>query len=175
MTTRFGSAGLRLIVSITQPIESTGGATIRRVTKRKSRGLDQLATNLKEFRRRRGLTQQQLADLSGVDRSTIGQLETRRLKDTSTATLAPLADALGVAVHDLVFDRTKTPVEPMIEQLRQSHLVQQLKPPLSESDIQFLRSQGTLTWLDRKPSLVGLLLMIEGFRASEKPGGGSGK
>lgn len=53
------------------------------------------------FRELRGLTQSRLADLSGVNRVQIADIEARR-KTGSVETVRKLADALGVLVDDLV-------------------------------------------------------------------------
>ncbi|MEM8850995.1 MAG: helix-turn-helix transcriptional regulator [Pseudomonadota bacterium] len=56
---------------------------------------------LRVFRDWRGLTQQQLADASGVSRVQIAEIETGR-KTGSVATLRKLADALRVTMDELV-------------------------------------------------------------------------
>jgi transcriptional regulator with XRE-family HTH domain len=57
--------------------------------------------NLKSIRDKQKLTQEQLADLSGVDQSTISALETERMKSPSWQIVAKLAKALGVAPEKL--------------------------------------------------------------------------
>lgn len=59
---------------------------------------------ISELRNKRGLTQQQLADKSGVHRVAIARLEagTRPITGISLATAISLADALGVTLQDLV-------------------------------------------------------------------------
>jgi len=56
---------------------------------------------LKAFRTYRGLTQQALADATGVSKTTICELETGR-KQGSVKTLARIAKALGVDIDDLI-------------------------------------------------------------------------
>ncbi len=56
---------------------------------------------LRVFRDWRGLTQQRLAELSGVNRVQIADIEAGR-KSGSIDTVRKLADALGVLVDDLV-------------------------------------------------------------------------
>ncbi|GGG59729.1 hypothetical protein GCM10011415_02060 [Salipiger pallidus] len=53
------------------------------------------------FRDLRGLTQQALADASGVNRAYIAEIEARK-KPGSTTALKKLADALGFDLSDLV-------------------------------------------------------------------------
>ncbi len=56
---------------------------------------------IRELRKERGWTQQQLADASGVSRLTIGDVELGKQHPT-TRTLERVASALGVSVADLV-------------------------------------------------------------------------
>lgn len=57
---------------------------------------------LKQLREERGLTQEELAEKSGVSRVTISMLEVGKQKVTKSTTLVSLADALGVSVTDLL-------------------------------------------------------------------------
>ena len=57
--------------------------------------------NLKTARTEKGLTQEQLADLSGVDQSTICALETLRLKRPSWVIVRKLATALDCQPEEL--------------------------------------------------------------------------
>lgn len=56
---------------------------------------DQFARNLVEQRRRRGLSQDELAELAGMHRTAISLLE-RRGRDPQLETIVKLAHALGV-------------------------------------------------------------------------------
>ncbi len=56
---------------------------------------------LRVFRTYRGLTQQALADATGVSKTTISELETGR-KTGSVKTLARIARALNVDIDDLI-------------------------------------------------------------------------
>lgn len=55
---------------------------------------------LKEWREKRALTQEQLADKSGVSRGTIARIE--RGEDTFPTTVRKLADALSVDPIELI-------------------------------------------------------------------------
>lgn len=57
--------------------------------------------NLKTVRTKRGITQEQLAELSGVDQSTICAIETMRMKRPSWVIVSKLAKALDSAPEDL--------------------------------------------------------------------------
>jgi transcriptional regulator with XRE-family HTH domain len=56
---------------------------------------------LRAIRERRGLTQTQLAKLSGVEQNTISELETTAVPNPRWATVRRLARALNVKPHDL--------------------------------------------------------------------------
>ena len=60
-----------------------------------------LSTNMRKFRKRKGLTQQELADLSGYTRGYIGSLE-RGVSAASMAVLEKLSEALEVSVAELL-------------------------------------------------------------------------
>lgn len=57
--------------------------------------------NGKEIREGKRLTQNELAEKSGVSRSIICGLETGRTKTTTTKTLFKIAAALNVSINDL--------------------------------------------------------------------------
>ena len=57
---------------------------------------------LREARKEKGLTQTELAKLSGVSRVTINRLENGTLKETTIGTLTKLATCLEVNLDDLV-------------------------------------------------------------------------
>ncbi|MFI9275614.1 helix-turn-helix domain-containing protein [Kitasatospora sp. NPDC052896] len=61
---------------------------------------DQLGTLLRHLRRQAGLTQEQVAERSGVSVRTIRRLETGRSADHRLGTVNLLADALGVSAQD---------------------------------------------------------------------------
>lgn len=56
---------------------------------------------LRFFRRCRGLTQADLADVAGLSRETVCRIE-RGAQEPSVETLCTLAEALGVAIHELL-------------------------------------------------------------------------
>ena len=63
--------------------------------------LNQLAHKVKTFRLKRGLTQQDLADISEIDRKTVNRIENASYSINLT-TLFALAEALGVNPSDLI-------------------------------------------------------------------------
>ena len=59
---------------------------------------------IKEIRERNELSQEVLSKKSGVSRTIISGLESGTIKETSTKTLAKIAEALNVKVSDIFFD-----------------------------------------------------------------------
>jgi transcriptional regulator with XRE-family HTH domain len=60
-----------------------------------------IALNLKKFRSERGIAQEKLALIAGVDRTMVSKIE-RRLTNPSIETLLKLANVLQVRVSDLL-------------------------------------------------------------------------
>ena len=56
--------------------------------------MDRLITDLHRIRRVRMITRVELAKLTGIDRSRIGKIERKQLKDMTFWTISKLADAL---------------------------------------------------------------------------------
>ena len=69
-----------------------------------------LAETIKNKRTEKGLTQAELSDLTGINRSMIGQLENLTFKP-SIAQLEALADALDFEITDLYINEAKVPAE----------------------------------------------------------------
>lgn len=59
---------------------------------------------IKEFRKKRKMSQEELAKKSGVCRSTISALENGTERTTSTKTLLSIARALDTTVDNIFFD-----------------------------------------------------------------------
>lgn len=57
---------------------------------------------IKEFRRRKKMSQEELAQLSGVSRATISFLENELPQNVELNTLKKLADALQVSIKDFL-------------------------------------------------------------------------
>jgi transcriptional regulator with XRE-family HTH domain len=66
-----------------------------------SGALLQLAQNLRHFRVVKKLTQDELAKISGVNRSYLASLESGSRKNSSVRTVEKLAAALDISVSDL--------------------------------------------------------------------------
>jgi transcriptional regulator with XRE-family HTH domain len=63
--------------------------------------IERVAERLQQLRKRRNLTQAQLADQAGISRGYLARLETAR-QDPTLTTLEALAKALGVRVSRLL-------------------------------------------------------------------------
>ena len=59
---------------------------------------------LRELRKSKGMTQEELSDKSGVTRTTIWKLETGEEEVSTTKTLLSLAKALECSVGDFFYD-----------------------------------------------------------------------
>lgn len=59
---------------------------------------------IKEIREAKGMTQESLAQSSGISRVTISGLENGTERATSTKTLLKIAKALGVTVDQIFFE-----------------------------------------------------------------------
>lgn len=68
---------------------------------------DLLATNLRLLRQDRGLTQEDLADRTGLSSRYVGSIERARVS-ASVTVLGKLADALGVDPCDLIRARGRS-------------------------------------------------------------------
>lgn len=62
-----------------------------------------VAYKIREFRKKAGLTQVELATIAGVSRTVISGLESGTTTVTSTSTLLKLAKALNVTIDELFF------------------------------------------------------------------------
>lgn len=60
---------------------------------------------IKEYRKRIGMSQQELSEKSGVSRTIISGLESGRIKVTSTGTLLKIALAMDAEVGDIFFGK----------------------------------------------------------------------
>lgn len=61
--------------------------------------------NIKEFRIQQGLTTEELAEIVGISRTYLSQIENGKVNNISTKILVKLASALGKKVDDLIDDQ----------------------------------------------------------------------
>lgn len=79
-------------------------AKICTVGQTNERGGYALKYRLRELRKAKGMTQEELSDKSGVTRTTIWKLETGEEEVSTTKTLLSLAKALECSVGDFFYD-----------------------------------------------------------------------
>lgn len=60
---------------------------------------------IKDIRISKDMTQEELAEKSGISRTTIHGLETGKITNTNTDTLLKIAAALGITIDGLFFDQ----------------------------------------------------------------------
>lgn len=65
-----------------------------------------MGLRIKQLRIDKGMTQQVLAEKSGISRTTINQLEKKSTKATSTKTLLAIAKALDTTIDALFFNES---------------------------------------------------------------------
>lgn len=65
--------------------------------------MNKMGYKIKDLREARSMTQEELAEKSGVSRGTISALENEESKNATTSTLMKLAIALGVTLDELFF------------------------------------------------------------------------
>ncbi len=67
-----------------------------------------LASNIKKFRQKSGLSQDQLARKAGIPYSTFLKIESGYTPNPSIQAVVSIADALGVSIDELVGRKPKT-------------------------------------------------------------------
>lgn len=68
------------------------------------RGLNvHFCDNLKRIRKEKGLSQQELADLSGMSKQHISRMESGHQDNPQIKSVVTIAAALGVSIEDLIF------------------------------------------------------------------------
>ena len=78
-----------------------------------------LNSNIKYLRNAKGISQQELADKVGIDRSTISRIENNEI-ETTVDNAIKIADALDIPLYDLVGKdlKNKSSLEPTEEDLK---------------------------------------------------------
>jgi len=61
-----------------------------------------IGENIKKYRNKQGLTQEDFAKKSGVKYTTLTKIESNVIKKPSVLIMAKLAKALGVSIEDLI-------------------------------------------------------------------------
>jgi len=65
--------------------------------------MNHISDNIKRMRERSGLSQQQLADRSGISKAQISRLESGKQDNPQIKTLIPLSSALGVSLEEIAY------------------------------------------------------------------------
>jgi len=76
--------------------------------------LDEVGIKIKELRKDKGLTQEQLASIAGISRVTLGKLERAQLGSITLKTIDIILDALG---YELDFKRKNSFGLPTLDEL----------------------------------------------------------
>ena len=76
--------------------------------------LDEIGMKIKSLRKEKGFTQQQLADISGISRVTLGKFERAQLGSITLKTLDIILDALG---YEIDFNRKNRFNLPSLDEL----------------------------------------------------------
>lgn len=78
--------------------------------------LDEIGPKIKAMRQDKKLTQQQLADIAGISRVTLGKLERAKLGSISLKTIDLILDALG---YELEFKQHNSFGLPTLDEMKQ--------------------------------------------------------
>ena len=62
-----------------------------------------MKTKIREYREKKGISQEELSKISGVSRTIISGLETGLIEETSSVTMKKIADALGKKIQTIFF------------------------------------------------------------------------
>ena len=140
-------------------------------------------TNLKRIREARRITQKALAERLGLDpesgRVYIARVERGDVQWPTGKTLRAMADALGVTVGELAPPETgEQDLERLIEAFRGSAWAQTLKPPATDADFAWLRTEGRVMVLGDRATPETIHHLIQAFRSladpvAERPRGAS--
>lgn len=124
-------------------------------------------TNVKRLREARSLTQEELADLAGVARPTVTEIETGGAPNPREVTRQALAKALGVSVSELA--RATEPNREMAEAVSDyvaSPYAAIDRPQFEE--LTRLKRVEVAQWTGRKPSPESIHHVLLALRASAK-------
>lgn len=118
------------------------------------------ARNLRRIRTERGLSQESLAARLGVTREQISHLERGKTRSPGADTIKRVADALGVAVADLLEEQLESADgSRLLDEFRASPYYTALRP--TDEELQWLarvaRDIGGLGIAPTPEALVGLL------------------
>jgi transcriptional regulator with XRE-family HTH domain len=113
---------------------------------------------LRQVRRALRWTQQDLADRSGVQRSTVSKIESGRRRNLRTSTLQSLARALGVTADELLLSPPQETVSQESSEYRTAYAsVVKAAEGLTEDELESVRDYIDFLRTRRKPAEPDLL------------------
>jgi transcriptional regulator with XRE-family HTH domain len=109
-----------------------------------------LGETIRRLRKARRLTQEKLAARAGVHKNTINFIETGRIKNVESVTLAAVAGALEVDVAELHSSKLSTTrTDPLVDAYLQSPWSMIDRP--TKAEIDWLRRTPTVAWIGEIP------------------------
>ena len=123
-----------------------------------------LARNLRQRREDAGLSQEKLAELAGVSRPTIANIELGKYFPR-WGTMMRIAQALKCAPEDLSGNGRNPPID-HVERFLLSDWARVIKPEADE--VKWLKSLPVISWLGGEPTDETFARLLEGLRARKK-------
>lgn len=128
-----------------------------------------VGVNLKKIRVRLGLSQEQVAERTGIHPMSVSKLERGERTTPDAGTLEALTRGLGLRPGELLEDASGAlPIDDAIASLRASGLSALLAPPLSDDEIAWLRSLPAIFWIGSPPTDESLVLLVQSHRKRRK-------
>ena len=126
-----------------------------------------VGVNLLRLRKQAGLSQEKLAERSGVHRVTIASIESGEHGEPDFGTIDKLARGLAVRVADLTEGATdSTPIAEALDTFKSSPWGQIDRP--SENEEKTLRELPGSTWINIQPTPETIHHMLLALRASRQ-------
>ena len=111
--------------------------------------MNTLGTNIKEARKKAGLTQMELAKLTNLSRSYIGDIEKDRY-NPSLATLKAIANALNQPLDSILTDNDVNNNEPTLTARDEKDIKKKLDEALASIDSEALMFDGEPVEMDKE-------------------------
>lgn len=124
--------------------------------------LTELAVNVRRARRMVGMSQRELAQRSGVSRTTIATIESGQHTDVKLATVRRLAAAMSISVGQLTSGTRLSRQQACVERFIKSHWT--AAKPVSQQEISWLRGLPEIPWIGGEPTDETFFWILEGFR-----------
>lgn len=125
--------------------------------------MDIFRKNLRRIRANKNMTQEELAEKTGLSRIGIAQLESGKTNTVKMTTVEILAIGLDVGIMELLTDVSETNRwEDSLKVFIDSELAKSAK--ITDNEIKFLLSIPKNIWKDKKPSNATFYEFIQGYR-----------